>query len=295
MYNKFKIINKDIYNLEIEKTKLKLKTLVYKLTSFGYDEQSLSELKNKISDKWKYLIEEKKDDKNIDKDREKNKIENDIINNKEDNNNINNIKEKITKEEVEYMCKLMNKKVYRKYFLIQINNFRTLGVYKIPLEIFNYIKQIFIEISKYLIIENNNENNKIIIDTEIGKIIIILSQTFYYMNDDGQKDYIQKEIKNEKIFHMKEFWTQVIKTYIEIELKTVEENEKMYNNKETDEIIKNRRNNIAFAQIVPYVGGMAGFGLNKDEIKNIVLPLIDEYGISNENKDIIFGLIENEN
>ena len=90
----------------------------------------------------------KKDDKNIDKDREKNINENDIIviNNKEDNNNVNNIEEKITKEEVEYICKLMNKKVYRKYFLIQINNFRTLGVFKIPLEIFNYIKQIFIEI-----------------------------------------------------------------------------------------------------------------------------------------------------
>ena len=189
----------------------------------------------------------------------------------------------------------MNKKVYRKYFLMQINNFRTLGVFKIPLEIFNYIKQIFLEISKYLIIEKNDENNKIIIDAEIGKIIIILSQTFYYMTNDGQKDYIQNEIKNEKIFHMKEFWTQVIKTYIEIEFKTVEENVKMYNNKETDETIKNRRNNIAFAQMVPYVGGMAGFGLNKDEIKNITLPLIDEYEISNENKDIIFGLIENEN
>ena len=60
MYNKFKIINKDIYNLEIEKTKLKFKNLIYKLTSFGYNEQSLSELKNEISDKWKYLIEEKK-------------------------------------------------------------------------------------------------------------------------------------------------------------------------------------------------------------------------------------------
>ena len=60
MYNKFKIINKDIYNLEIEKTKLKLKNLIYKLTSFGYNELSFSELKNEISDKWKYLIEEKK-------------------------------------------------------------------------------------------------------------------------------------------------------------------------------------------------------------------------------------------
>ena len=186
----------------------------------------------------------------------------------------------------------MRIKAYRKFFLMQINNFRAVGVFELPLDIFNYIKEIFLEISKYLTIEKNDENNKIIFDIEIGKLIIILCQTFYYMKN-GEKEYIQAELKSEKIFHMKEFWNQMIKSYIEIDLKNLEKNSQNFI--ESEDIIKEKRNSIAFAQIVPYVGGMSGFGLNKDEIKDIDLPIIEEYGISNENKEIIFGLIENEN
>jgi hypothetical protein len=97
----------------------------------------------------------------------------------------------------------MNECEYRKYFLIKINNFRTQGVYSIPLQIFNYLNQIFIEISKYLYNENK-ENNEFILDIKISKLVIILSQTFYFMKDNT-KVYLQKEINGKKLFIMLNF------------------------------------------------------------------------------------------
>jgi len=186
----------------------------------------------------------------------------------------------------------MNDKIYQNYFLLKINNFRTLGIFEIPENMFNFIKTIFDKISKYLIIEKSDEKKIFIFDIDNAKLVIILSQTFYHMKN-GKKEYIQKEIKNNKIFHLEEFWIQFIKSSIEIEIKNVLESSLKSGILENEKTIKDRRNNVAFAQIIPNLGTMSGFGLNKDEIKNIILPLIDEYEVSDDKKKIILDIIEN--
>ena len=287
MYEKFKLINKSKYDLAIEGQKLELKKIIDKMTDLKKKKKSTSDSIDNNS--WNFLVDET--------------IENENIMNKEDNINNNkkdNIDEKltinnniqVTKEEVDYLCTFMKEKVYQNYFLIKINNFRTLGIFELPLEIFNYLVQIFSEISKNFYIIKDEEKNEIIIEQDIGRLIFILSQTFYIMKD-GKKHYLQNELSKEKIFHINEFWIQMIQYSIKNEMSEVSQ-KTMMNKLQNPEKIQEIKNSVIFAQITPYINGMYGFGVNKEEIKNIVVPLIEEYEVPEENKEIMFGLIENQ-
>ena len=313
MYEKFKLINKNNYNLTIEEKLLEIKKTFDKLTVYGFQKKKKSDLdnveddeeseeENEIKGSWN-LIEEESDniidnnDDNNDKDNIIYKIQIEDI-----NKVINKEKEKkdkdkeITQEEIENLLKSMNEKLNRKYLLLKLNNFRTLGVYEMPLEIFNYFKQIFCEISKYLYIEINKENNdkkELKLDIEISNLVIILSQTFFCIKND-KKVYIQNELKDVKVFHEPDFWVTILKNSINKEFKKLGENSNEIENMKGKKI-KEKINQIAFAQILPNISGMVGFGLNKEEIKAIVVPLIKEYEISEENKKIITSYYENPN
>ena len=313
MYEKFKLINKNNYNLTIEEKLLEIKKTFDKLTVYGFQKKKKSDLdnveddeeseeENEIKGSWN-LIEEESDniidnnDDNNDKDNIIYKIQIEDI-----NKVINKEKEKkdkdkeITQEEIDNLLKSMNEKLNRKYLLLKLNNFRTLGVYEMPLEIFNYFKQIFCEISKYLYIEINKENNdkkELKLDIEISNLVIILSQTFFCIKND-KKVYIQNELKDVKVFHEPDFWVTILKNSINKEFKKLGENSNEIENMKGKKI-KEKINQIAFAQILPNISGMIGFGLNKEEIKAIVVPLIKEYEISEENKKIITSYYENPN
>ena len=313
MYEKFKLINKNNYNLTIEEKLLEIKKTFDKLTVYGFQKKKKSDLdnveddeeseeENEIKGSWN-LIEEESDniidnnDDNNDKDNIIYKIQIEDI-----NKVINKEKEKkdkdkeITQEEIDNLLKSMNEKLNRKYLLLKLNNFRTLGVYEMPLEIFNYFKQIFCEISKYLYIEINKENNdkkELKLDIEISNLVIILSQTFFCIKND-KKVYIQNELKDVKVFHEPDFWVTILKNSINKEFKKLGENSNEIENMKGKKI-KEKINQIAFAQILPNINGMVGFGLNKEEIKAIVIPLTKEYEISEENTKIITSYYENPN
>ena len=264
MYEKFKLINRNIYILDTEKMKFKLKKTIDKLTSYN-DKNKRTIVKN-IWD----IADDDKDEKN---------------------------NGKLTKEEIDNFCKFMNEKSYRKYFLLTLNNFRATGAYEMPLEIFNYVLQIFLEITKYLYIEKKDDNKEeILIDKEISKIVVILSHTFYYKNN-GKKFYIQNGIKDEVVFHKMDFWNKIIKTSIEDELNCPKNLPKFSNLSELEKKQKEeqRKKTISFAQLVSNINIMNGFGLNKEEIKSIILPFSDEYQIPQENKDILFALLDSPN
>jgi hypothetical protein len=316
-----KLVNEDKYEINIEKEKLKLKEKIEKLTNYANHRKKTID----ISDKNMSLTNIKKGNNklnNIVENKENNmdqefKIENYNLNKKENNDQNNGIniindyignisedsliyeEEPLTKEDINYIFKDMKKQEYRLYFLTKINNFRALGAFKMPLKAFNNLVQIFKEISKYLftykeIQKEGKKKTEIKIDIELSKLVIILSQTFYCMKD-GKKVYIQNEINTEKVFHYIEFWYNIIKINIEKEIESCLKNDKKIG-KEDDEIsIIQRRDSIGFAQIIPQLSGMHGFGLKIEEIKKIVLPLIEEYNLSKENKETIMKIVENPN
>ena len=309
----FKHVNKYKYDLNIEEKKLELKNKIDKLTTYSNKKKGIYEISendwtmidkfdlnenNKLNNINKIdLIEDKDKNENNNENINKNDINNNLENKvKKDNikNKINDSLEPATQEDVNYILQEMNIKEYRIYFLTKINNFRAKGAFKMPLKTFNFIVQIFREISKYLIIDNNKENNEINIDMDSTKFLIILSQTFFCMKDD-KKVYIQNDLKDEKVFHSIEFWFKMIKISIEKEILISKKNDESIGKEDVEDDIIKRRNSIAFAQIIPQISGMNGFGLNQEEIKKVVIPLINEFNVSPENKEIIINLIDNPN
>ena len=128
----------------------------------------------------------------------------------------------------------------------------------------------------------------IIVDFEIARLFIVLSQTFYCTKDD-KKIYIQFQLKEQEIFHNNNFWKQMIIFSVEKERANKFQN---INDLFQKQKLKENYISIIFAQIVPFVDGMNGFGCSKDQIKEIILPIIDKYQLPMQNKQIINELIE---
>ena len=260
MYQEYKLINRDKYDLDIEEKKLEIKRIMIKLLSYSE--------KNEI-----------------------NKIEN-KNNEIQSEDSSNNEKNEVTNEEIDYLCKEMEYEEYRKYFLIKINNFRAKGYLDMPNKIFNYLCKIFSEIAKHLISnEENDENNFCIKDFICSRLVIILSQTFYTTKNE-KKVFLCEEIKKEKVFQIPEFWKELINEMIIRECNSVFESKKELNIIDDENKAKKIKDEIYFAQIIPFIGSMTGFGISKEEIKNIMLFFIKEFGISEKNSKIILDTID---
>ena len=260
MYQEYKLINRDKYDLDIEEKKLEIKRIIIKLLSYSEKNET-----NKIENK-------------------NNEIQS------EDSSN--NEKNEVTNEEIDYLCKEMEYDEYRKYFLIKINNFRAKGYLDMPNKIFNYLSKIFSEIAKHLISnKENDENNFFIKDFICSRLVIILSQTFYTTKNE-KKIFLSEEIKKEKVFQIPEFWKELINEMIIRECNNVFENKKELNIIDDENRTKKIKDEIYFAQIIPFIGSMTGFGISKEEIKNIMLFFIKEFGISEKNSKIILDTID---
>ena len=260
MYQEYKLINRDKYDLDIEEKKFEIKRIIIKLLSYSEKNET-----NKIENK-------------------NNEIQS------EDSSN--NEKNEVTNEEIDYLCKEMENEEYRKYFLIKINNFRAKGYLDMPNKIFNYLSKIFSEIAKHLISnKENDENNFFIKDFICSRLVIILSQTFYTTKNE-KKVFLSEEIKKEKVFQIPEFWKELINEMIIRECNSVFESKKELNIIDDENRTKKIKDEIYFAQIIPFIGSMTGFGISKEEIKNIMLFFIKEFGISEKNTKIILDTID---
>ena len=174
---------------------------------------------------------------------------------------------------------------HREYFLLRLNNFRTLGEYNMPLDIFDYIAKAFLSISKQIYNENEKDENKL--DFKSAQLLIILSQTFYCMKNE-EKIYIYNELNKEELFHKEEFWNLIIKLRIDSEIEIVKKNEKK------DILSKDLETSVAFSQLISLVTAINDFGNNKDYVKNIIMPFVNQYNIDENNLEIINNLIQNQ-
>ena len=269
MYN-FQNINKTEYIIDIEKEKLNLNERLNKLFNFAY----MSNIK-KNSDKINDI------NSNSNSENKGATFEENTINKKES---------EPTQEDLDYICKLMNRKEYRDFLLTKLNNYRAVGSLIMPENIYNYFVQIFLEIIKYIIDEKQTDTGDgSNIDYITARYIFILSQTFYYKKD-GKKIYLQNGLRNQKIFQSAEFWINLLQNNMKMEL------EKLSKNREKpmmESDIQEKGNEICLMQILPYLSGFTGFGMSKEEINRISDFFIKEYKLNEEAQKIIFESIQN--
>ena len=284
---KNKIINKPFIKFQILPYKMKIlnkqqtkncsSDLLNNLPINELDDNDIYEIANKIYKK----LNLKYPNYNLEIEKEKlltNKISNKILSFINKNNKL----ESPSKEELKQINKLMDSKFNRKIFIQKLNEFRNSGIFVIPEEIFNEIGEIF-----------NSMLNKVRDDNDFycAKNCIILSQTFY-INIDENKIYLYTKIKNNPLFKSKLFWDKFIKYSIDIGI-SYSSNVNINNTSYSSEVIEPiKYDNIVFGQLIPLTDNMIEFGLDKDVIQELIIPIIQKYNLSEESKNLILDFLK---
>lgn len=126
---------------------------------------------------------------------------------------------------------------------------------------------------------------------------IILSQTYYYNDENKNKIYIFEYIKNNKWMKSASFWRSFIEDVIKNEFIRFEKvfpdaNFSVEKNINVSKKIKEKLNEVVFSQLLTYVNNMKDFCLDKRVIIKIADEFIAKYNfLSKNNINTIYDLI----
>ena len=189
--------------------------------------------------------------------------------------NMSNPKENnnIKAEEKNNLINLLNKHHNRIILLHKLNDYRALCQYEIKENDYNILGELF-----FLLINQSKSEN----DFHCIEMVIILSKT-YFIIKDSKKIYLQNLIIDNSKFKTKEFWEELLLYSISKEVAR--------SNKESDNKLKTKNENIIFSQLLSSIDNMFDFGLDENLIKEIIEPKITYYKISDNLKDTINDVI----
>ena len=264
----------------IAKTMLSSFTFINEKYKINFDLEDEKRTTNKIMSNLLYNID------SIDTNDEKeNNIDNKEINDLSEKNN-NELKY-VHENDIQQLYKLLNNHHNRAVCLQTISHFRTSGKFCIPPKIFDIIGKCLL-----IIIDNVIKDE----DYKMAKTAMILSQTYFKMDDKNEKYYLQNVIKDHKLFSNNEFWEKTLDNSLKNEINRVKniKNENEFKNEiniEDDNIEK--YNDIAFGQIVSLVNSMIDFDINIEIIKKIIEPKIEEYKLNENHRQNINLVMQN--
>ena len=193
-----------------------------------------------------------------------------------------NMQENISDSEVNDLIGLLNNEKNINKFFLMLNNYRATGCYETSERAYNILINIFNLVADYLM-----KNN----DITIENLIIILSQTFYILKD-GEKIYIQDNIKNHPLFKSLQFWENQIMTRIEKHIENTKNDLKKMNLIVSEKDMQRRLDDIILSQFVPISSNMRDFGLLNEFILKIANNLFEKYNTKEETKTLILSLLK---
>ena len=190
----------------------------------------------------------------------------------------------LSEEEISELDNLLDKHHNRVLFLQSLSTFRARGIFDLPIDIYDLIYKLFCTITKTIIRDK---------DFHCAKNVIILSQTYYYLDNKKRKVYLQERIKNEKVFTSSKFWKAYLENSIENEIVKRVTSDAMSGNliKENQKESDDMYSNMVFAQLVPISDNMIEFGINRKEIREIIKPIIKHYNMNEQSISIIDDVI----
>ena len=136
-------------------------------------------------------------------------------------------------------------------------------------------------------------------DFTSAKNCIILSQTFFYIDESKQdkKVYILEYIKEHPWLHSMKFWKDFILIMILKEFRKLEEMNtdsklNIAKNKNIPDKVKPKIGEVLFSQILPYVGNMSEFNVEKKYIIKIIDDINEKYNyLGKSNMKAIYDLV----
>ena len=275
----FQLINSKGFDIQIEEEKTTAKKLSMKIVfNFKKSKKKASDKKENINIE-KNNSSESKDNLIIDDD----KIDND---NNDEFVIIDTDKDliSITEEEAKLFEILLDKHYNRIIFMQILNEFRTTGKLEIPKKVYEIVGKLF-----NIILGTVKRDN----DIHTGRNVILLSQTYYTMENEKKK-YVQDLLINNELFKDMTFWEDLLDLELSKEIKRtfmVEEN----NNKNFDVIINlnpHKFDNLAFSQILTISDNMISFGLDKETIYKLMEPKFKSFKLSEQSIETIKNILE---
>jgi hypothetical protein len=180
-------------------------------------------------------------------------------------------------EENKFIDDLFINENYITYFLHIFNFFRTIGNLELTQAQFEICSKIFCKASDFLLEHNNRK---------IYYPLIILSQTFYKINN-GEKYYLQSEIKEKEIFSQDKFWIDFIENTINEDLNEFEKQISKFSLTEENKNLK--KFEIISSKLISIILCLNDFKLGKDSVDYILNPVMDNYNINEEKRKEIFS------
>ena len=279
MMKNFQLINSKGFNIQTEEEKTTAKKLSMKIVfSFKKSKKKVSDKKENINIENNNNLENKDnliiDNDNIDSD---NNDEFVIIDTDKDLISI-------TEEEAKLFEILLDKHYNRIIFMQILNEFRTTSKLEIPKRVYEIVGKLF----NFILGTVKRDN-----DIHTGRNVILLSQTYYTMENDKKK-YVQELLINNELFKDMKFWEDLLDLELNKEIKRtfmVEEN----NNKNLDVIINlnpQKFDNLAFSQILTISDNMISFGLDKETVYKLMEPKFKSFKLSEQNIETIKNILE---
>ena len=192
--------------------------------------------------------------------------------------------------------KFLENPSFKQYFLVVLSKQRTKGRFK---RTESLVRDLADLLSKILDLAEKEK------DYTSAKNCIILSQTYYYDENEkiddkkkkekqteGKKIYLFELIKNNRWLTSLEFWDGLIEYMVDMDIKKNEEaaiSQGLTNNEKTK---KNRMSNICFSQLLTYTSNMIEFGLSKTDVESMVVKYSEKYEVAKELIDTINANIE---
>ena len=135
---------------------------------------------------------------------------------------------------------------------------------------------------------------------ENAKNCIILSQTYFYNDENKNKVYIFELIKNNKWISSPNYWRGFIDFMIKKEFERFEKvfpdlNFNIEQNINVTKRIKTKLNDVVFSQLLTFTSNMIDFGIDKRIVVKIVDEFIEKYNyLSIKNIESLYSLISSD-
>ena len=178
----------------------------------------------------------------------------------------------------EFLKLINNPSVHKSAFII-LSKLRTRGTYEYPKCLIELLGKGF------NILINYAGKNKLYNNIDDG---LILSQTYYYKDDNKNKIYISEYLKNNNIL----LNTKILRNYIDAMIRRELNNFKNNCHLNNIEIVNNKLDGLIFSQLLTSINIMKDFNFDKRVILKIIDEFIEKYDyMSDNNINVLYDMI----
>ena len=187
----------------------------------------------------------------------------------------------ISEADKKFLYTYLNQSEFRLQLLMFLNLIRAAGKFRIGKQSFKQLGHIMT-----YIVDRISEDK----DFESMRYLLIMCQTYYFINKDKKKFYLVRYIENHNLFQSNEFWEFYFSDSIfqEIEKQNKSEDPENETQKEKDK----RFSNIVFSKLLSIAHNMMEFQIDKKQIQNLITIFSKQYSVDEDLEKQIITMID---